>query len=259
MKWCQLINNECVECAPPKRQRYTADKMSLKDHIDSIIQAFDVQKYTHTRNSVSGAVTQLSPMIEHGLMASQDWVEHLKQQGTLAQSERFLMQVAWRDYFQQRWAESPERIWDDVGEYKTGWVASDYADSMPEDIRCAQTPSTLINQIIEQLLNTGWIHNHARLYLAAYVVHFRRIRWQVGARWMLSHLVDGNLGSNNFSWQWVASCGSNKPYIFNLENAQKFAGDVYNTSTEDNPELVGTYEMLSERLFPNLPAQGDRI
>ena len=64
------------------------------------------------------------------------------------------------------------------------------------------------------------MHNHARMYLASYVVHFRRVRWQAGAEWFLTHLLDGNEASNNFSWQWVASTLSQKPYIFNLENVQ---------------------------------------
>ena len=59
------------------------------------------------------------------------------------------------------------------------------------------------------------------MYLASYVIHFRRIKWQTGA-FGFATSSDGDEASNNFSWQWVASTFSNKPYIFNLENVEKY-------------------------------------
>ena len=98
------------------------------------------------------------------------------------------------------------------------------------------------------------MHNHARMYLASYVVHFRRVRWQAGAEWFLTHLLDGNEASNNFSWQWVASTLSQKPYIFNLENVQKYFADLVNTQPECCQVLADGYEQLAQRLFPHLEA-----
>ena len=94
------------------------------------------------------------------------------------------------------------------------------------------------------------MHNHARMYLAAYVVHFRRIRWQAGAAWFLAHLLDGDAAANNYSWQWVASTFGSKPYIFNLENVDKYCGNQVDCRPETNPELDASYDALSARLFP---------
>ena len=88
------------------------------------------------------------------------------------------------------------------------------------------------------------------MYVAAYVVHWRRIRWQAGARWFLHHLVDGDPASNNLSWQWVASTFGQKPYIFNLENVRKYATDDINTSAADSVPLDASYDVLNQRLFP---------
>jgi deoxyribodipyrimidine photo-lyase len=60
------------------------------------------------------------------------------------------------------------------------------------------------------LYATGYLHNHARLWLASYLVHLRKVHWRVGADWMYSHLLDGDMASNYLSWQWVSSTGSNK-------------------------------------------------
>ncbi|MGV2433758.1 MAG UNVERIFIED_CONTAM: hypothetical protein LVT10_01690 [Anaerolineae bacterium] len=62
------------------------------------------------------------------------------------------------------------------------------------------------------------------MYVAAYVVHWRKVQWQAGAAWFLEHLLDGDPASNNLGWQWVASTFASKPYLFNWENVKKFDG-----------------------------------
>jgi deoxyribodipyrimidine photo-lyase len=90
------------------------------------------------------------------------------------------------------------------------------------------------------------------MYLASYIVHFRRIKWQIGAAWFLKHLIDGDEASNNFSWQWIASTFSNKPYIFNLENVNKYFGNYVDTAPQNNFILDKSYERLAVDLFPKL-------
>jgi deoxyribodipyrimidine photo-lyase len=116
---------------------------------------------------------------------------------------------------------------------------------------------------IAELHSSGWLHNHARMWLAAYLVHWRRIRWQAGAQWFLRHLLDGDPASNNLSWQWVASSFSHKPYIFNRANLERFSGGRY---CGDCPRagrggaagcpFEASYEDLQTRLF--LPLSGQK-
>ena len=128
---------------------------------------------------------------------------------------RISMERFWRSYAYHH----PDQLWTDVEEYKTGFRAEEYQDNLPEEIISATTPTQIINIFIEQLTSTGYLHNHARMYLASYIIHFRRVKWQAGA--VLSHLLDGDIASNNFSWQWIMSTFAGKPYIFNLENVHK--------------------------------------
>jgi len=78
------------------------------------------------------------------------------------------------------------------------------------------------------------------------------VKWQAGARWMMKHLLDGDPASNNLSWQWVASTFANKPYFFNLDNVRKYSGSKLDTSIDNNQPLYGSYELLHNRLFPNV-------
>ena len=116
----------------------------------------------------------------------------------------------------------------------------------------ARTGVARIDQFIATLLETGYLHNHARMYLASYTVHWRRVSWQAGARWFLEHLVDADPASNNLSWQWIASTFSNKPYIFNLENVAKYSGPDINVIPKHNLVLAQSYERLSDLLFPHM-------
>jgi hypothetical protein len=42
---------------------------------------------------------------------------------------------------------------------------------------------------VRQLYATGYLHNHARMWLASYAVHLRKVHWRAGADWMFGHLL----------------------------------------------------------------------
>jgi deoxyribodipyrimidine photo-lyase len=106
---------------------------------------------------------------------------------------------------------------------------SAYEQALPEDVRQANTGLPVIDLAVRTLYTTGYLHNHARMWLASYLVHIRKVHWRVGADWLYAHLLDGDLASNHLSWQWVAGTGSNKPYLFNAENVAKYAPEPWHS------------------------------
>lgn len=223
-----------------------------KAEAEKRLEAIQPALYGKNRNHLGGAVTQLSPYISRGVISSAAVCNEALSKESAKHAEKFIQQVAWREYWQGILAHNPQWLWEDAESYKTGFTADDYADDLPEDIACANTGVACIDHFLTQLITNGWVHNHARLYLAGYICHWRRVKWQVGAKFFLVHLLDADLASNNLSWQWVASTFSHKPYFFNLENVQKFSGSDIDTSPENNAVIDDSYEVLSNRLFPNL-------
>lgn len=220
-------------------------------HAQKKLEKLDFAFYSKSRNHLSGGVSQLSAYIEHGLIDPTEILRFIDTTSDRENAYRFLQQLSWRDFFAKRYKENPESVWLDMQPYKTGYSAQDYTNELPLDIIEAKTDLAVINQFIEEMQLTGYLHNHARLYVAAYIVHWRKVKWQTGARWMLKYLLDGNIASNNYSWQWVASTGSNKPYIFNLDNIRKYVSDSdYNLNSVDNQAIAFSYEELNKRLFP---------
>ena len=68
------------------------------------IRAIDPVKYSSTRNYIYGAVTYLSPYISRGVISTKFILsEVLKKCYKPAQIEKFIQELAWRDYWQQVW------------------------------------------------------------------------------------------------------------------------------------------------------------
>ena len=215
-------------------------------------QSFNPSRYTKTRNFLNGHISQMSPHIKHGVIQNRELLNIIQDKFNFQESEKFIQELAWRDFWRSYAYHHPDQLWKDVEEYKTGFKPNDYLDNLPEDIKKGETPTQVINSFIHELTQTGYLHNHARMYVASYVVHFRRVKWQAGAKFFMTHLLDGDLASNNFSWQWIASTFAGKPYIFNLENVYKYCHQTLSIEPQQNQEIDGSYDEISARLFPNL-------
>jgi deoxyribodipyrimidine photo-lyase len=182
--------------------------------------------YARSRNSLEGAVTHLSPYITHGILTIPEAVAHLMGKYRLNYDDKIVFEFAWREFFHHAWLHLGDKILSDV---KPAFWQGAYAQQMPDDVLTATTGVAAIDQAVTELYATGYLHNHARMWLASYLVHLRKVHWRVGAEWMYSYLLDGDLGSNHLSWQWVGATFSAKPYLFNAENVEKFAPAIWHS------------------------------
>ena len=196
---------------------------TLKAAFDRL-EAVQPDRYSRTRNALDGAVTGLSPYLTHGMLGMQAAANFVHRQHPLSFEDKLVSEFAWREFFQHVWATAAnhgDAILDDMhGSLPSAGV---YSPALPQDIREARTGVPAIDAAVRTLYATGYLHNHARMWLASYVVHLRKVHWRAGADWLYGHLLDGDLASNHLSWQWVAGTFSSKPYLFNADNVLKFA------------------------------------
>lgn len=185
------------------------------------IERVDPQAYARTRNHLLGAVTGLSPWITHGMVTLREVAALLHRRHRLEVQHKLVFELGWRAYFRHVWVHRKSGIRASL--HPGPLPDSAYASRLPSDIREARCGVPAVDQAIRTLYSTGLLHNHARMWLASYVVHLRRIHWRAGADWMIGHLLDGDLASNHLSWQWVAGTASRKPYLFNAENVARYA------------------------------------
>jgi deoxyribodipyrimidine photo-lyase len=166
-------------------------------------------------------VSELSPYITHGFVDLVEVVTDVSARHPLGAQSRFMSELGWREFFRHVWWHRGDLIFNSM---HAGPLPDDaYGRDLPLDIREARTGVPAIDTAVRMLYATGYLHNHARLWLASYVVHLRRVHWKVGADWLYAHLLDGDLASNHLSWQWVAGTFSQKPYLFNADNVARFA------------------------------------
>ncbi len=183
------------------------------------IAQIDPVKYGHSRNFIDGAVTYLSPYISRGVISTKQVLGNVLELGfNPAQIEKFIQELAWRDYWQQVWIAKGDAINSDLK--NTQAPVSNH--EIPGAILNAITGIEAIDKAIQKFYETGYVHNHLRMYIAAIACNMGQSHWKYPAQWMYYHLLDGDWASNTLSWQWVAGANSNKKYVANQDNINKY-------------------------------------
>ncbi|MFT5238614.1 MAG: deoxyribodipyrimidine photo-lyase [Flavobacteriaceae bacterium] len=183
------------------------------------IRNIDPIKYGSTRNYINGSVTYLSPYISRGIISTKLILSEILKKGYKpAQIEKFIQELAWRDYWQQIWISKGEAINSDL-KHRQAPVSN---TSIPKTIVEANTGIEAIDKAIREFYKTGYLHNHLRMYIASIACNISQSHWKVPAQWMYYHLLDADWASNALSWQWVAGANANKKYVANQENINKY-------------------------------------
>lgn len=214
--------------------------------------------YARTRNHLDGAVTRLSPYLTHGILSSPEVLRASLAGGPLPVQHQLVRELGWRAWFRHRWAQAGDGILDALHAGPLPEAA--YARALPDDVAEGRTGIPVVDQGVRQLHHTGWLHNHARLWLASALVHGRKLHWRTGADWMFARLLDGDLASNHLSWQWVAGTGSHRPYVADAANVARFApADWHSAGTPlDAPREALEAHARTPTAWPaGSPAVGD--
>jgi len=202
----------------------------------------DPVQYARTRNFINGAVTYLSPYISRGVISVKQLQNMILQKGYKPyQVEKFLQELAWREYFQRVWQAKATAIWQDLKQPQQDVQHR----AMVTAIQQAATGISSIDEQINRLYATGYMHNHVRMYTASIACNIARAHWQQPAQWLYYHLLDGDIASNNCSWQWVAGSFSSKKYYCNQENINR-----YTNSDQQHGFLNRSYEEIAEMPVP---------
>ena len=208
------------------------------------VQNINPVQYAKTRNFVNGAVTYLSPYISRGAISVKQVMETVLHKGYKPyQIEKFLQELAWREYYQRVWQYAGDDIWKDIKQPQPDVLHHQMITAVDE----AATGIEAIDKSIENLYNSGYMHNHVRMYTASLVCNMAKAHWLQPSQWMYYHLLDGDIASNNCSWQWVAAAFASKKYYFNQENINKYA-----FSKQQNSFLDKSYEEILAMPVPEI-------
>lgn len=218
---------------------FPTDWNSIQDRIEAI----DPIKYAATRNFENGALTLLGPYISRGVISTKSIFEHIKSLDLeWRPTEKLVQELAWRDYWQQVWVVKQSQIESDLNFEQKEVLHS----GVPVSIFEAKTGIEAIDAAIESFYKTGYLHNHMRMYIAAICCNIGKYHWSAPAKWMYANLLDGDLASNHLSWQWVAGTFSNRKYVANQENINKY----FHSNAQRNTFLDVPYEAFNNLDVP---------
>ena len=213
------------------------------------LKKFSVQGYATTRNKLHGNVSRLSCYIRHGVLGLREVAESVRDRfGRSYDSLKFWQELGWRQFWRLVYARLGHRIYEDLEPSKVS-LGEGFPEELPEEIQQGKTGLVCMDESVRELVETGSMHNHARMWFASFVIHFRKLGWRAGERFFYRHLLDGDPASNALSWQWVASTFSHRPYLFNRENIQENGGKKWCERCRAKCPFEATYPELERRLF----------
>ena len=213
---------------------------SILKRIDDI----DPVKYARSRNLIDGDVTYLSPYISRGVISVKMIKDIIFKRGyKLYEIEKFIQELAWREYWQRIWQSKGDEILSDLKQTQPDFVHR----KIPAAVINHETRIDAIDQYIEQLYEQGYMHNHVRMYLASIVCNIAKSHWLLPAQWLYYNLFDGDIASNHLSWQWTCGSASSKKYYCDQANISKYTG-----SNQQRSFLANDYETLAEMDIPEV-------
>ena len=221
------------------------------------------RRYASGRNYDAGpgahrAVSVLSPYIRRRLVTEAEVVAAAVAAHGPEEAAKFIDEVIWRGYF-KGWLERRPQVWDS---YRTGLaadlVALDRDRRLRRDVTRAmdgQTGLACFDAWAEELAETGYLHNHARMWFASIWIFTLGLPWRLGADFFLRHLLDGDAASNTLGWRWVAGLHTRgKPYHAQAWNIATFTQQRFTPRDSDLAEVTQGLEATEpDGLPPVLP------
>ena len=202
--------------------------------------------YASERNYI-GKSTRLSVYITRGVLTLPQIDAYVGQSYSVEQRYKLIFELAWREYWQREWAARGDEIFKSIKNEQLGVESLD----LPAAVVAARTGITALDDGIEELYQTGYIHNHVRMWLAGLLCNVAHTGWWQPSKWMYYYLLDGDPASNMLSWQWVAGTFSSKRYLPAQDNINQYTRTKQRGSYLDQSyeqlALIETPEVLRNR------------
>ena len=187
------------------------------------------ETYTEERNSDYGPddrsnISCLSPFHAHRLLTEQEPSARALGEHGLERAEKFLQEVYWRTYF-KGWLVLRPSVWT---RYRTAVKQaieglSGERKKTFERAMAGETDNECMNAWAHELVETGYLHNHSRMWFASIWTFTLKLPWVLGADFFYRHLLDGDAASNTLSWRWVAGLHTaGKNYAATASNIRRF-------------------------------------
>ena len=184
--------------------------------------------YGRDRNGVVPGhpnVSRLSAAIRSRLITEEEVLDRVLALHAFPAVEKFVQEVVWRTYW-KGWLELRPQVWTTYRDQLQvlRQQAPEPVRRRAEEVAAGRSGVAVMDRFARELLTTGYLHNHARMWWASFWIHVERLPWEWGADFFLRHLLDADPASNTLSWRWVAGLQTpGKVYLVRRSNLERFA------------------------------------
>jgi len=203
-----------------------ATKEAALSRLENFINS-DLVKYSRDRNYDFGPedrrnISMLSPYLRHRVITEEYVISRCLEVYPMQRVEKFIQEILWRTYW-KGWLELRPEVWRDYKKFLNSDINHDITmvTSYKTNIKCFDIWT-------KELVDHGYLHNHARMWYASIWIHTLGLPWQLGANFFMKHLLDGDPASNTLSWRWVAGLQTRgKSYLASYSNISKFTDNRF--------------------------------
>ena len=174
--------------------------------------------------------SNLSKYISHRIINEYDLVREILSEYNLQKVDKFIQEIFWRVYW-KGWLEHRPEVWRDFVNSSPTYSEEEYQKAIN-----GETGIECFDDWVKELKIENYLHNHTRMWFASIWIFTLNLPWELGARFFMKHLFDGDAASNTLSWRWVAGIQTQgKNYLARESNIRKFTNQRYmNTSLNEN-------------------------
>ena len=228
--------------------------------IESIKQFSDTQilSYSLDRNFDYGIphnnVSRLSPYLRRRFISEYEVLKTVLNKHKYENIEKFIEEIFWRTYW-KGWLETHP------------YVYKEYELKHHNQIIPTKTGIKCFDHWKDELIETGYLHNHSRMWFASIWIFTLKYSWESGANFFKKNLIDWCPASNTLGWRWVAGLQTiGKPYIARAENIKHFTGNRFYPKGQLHEDvtlssIVSSHQKAIDINFPkeNLITETDNL
>ncbi len=193
----------------------------------------ELLSYSKKRNFDFGTphknVSKLSPYLRTRFISEEEILKIAISKNNIKNIEKFIEEIFWRTYW-RGWLESHP------------WIYDEYLNIGKDQTLPKKTGIKCFDYWKEELLDTGYLHNHSRMWFASIWIFTLGYSWQSGADFFKRNLLDFCPASNTLGWRWVAGLQTiNKPYLAMSDNINYFTNGRFNPIGQLNEKVNLNY------------------
>ena len=192
---------------------FSGGELNAQLHLNEYFSTRAASHYKETRNALQGSYfsTLFSPYLAHGALSPRQVMQSLNEyeeaHGANESSYWIYFELLWREYFYWYGRKHQQKLFYLSGINKN----TPLLDFCPTRFTAwcnGDTPFSLVNALMHQLNQTGWMSNRGRQIVASCLINELGIDWRYGAAYFEQRLIDYDVSSNWGSWQYIAGVGA---------------------------------------------------